>query len=678
MRKLACSLLLLLVAGAVAAPDGGPAPPRPPAPAIPARVADENAALQVADADAQSLPVEERLFVRYVLVDGSKDFEDVQAVALTANYVSRASVIIRPVPIVKAGLTLVRLDLRKLAPKAADLKEFAATWEELRFDPRFNLLITKDTLKFATGKVPLKTRTITRTKKVRVGGKGPRGKWVTKSFSESVEVSPFEDGEDVVRAVSDHIDKATLARLIDATGSQAPVVTYKYFIVRALSTIKDKGVFKTIYGGLYYEFTGIGTGFKKGTDEDNLLEQLGMANIASGVTAAKIFEKTRSDQRVAVFRSDITGMPRIVEVFNTAVGRDMQHLYVRTRDVKRQNIDIAKHAMMNLLNLKEDASEVIFEGANGTHRFVLFNAEGKRQDVVPPDIAADHLVPSPYHTELQPAIGCIRCHGVANHGGWRLLKNDVTKLAKELDIFGEKKRKKNDLADTIDRLVGLYSGNLELKLLPRGRDDYANAVLQATGPLKSANKGQTDIVKAASAKISALWGARQYVMVDANMALTELGFAAPKKGSEDVLRVLLPPVVADDEGEGFIPEDPRLGALMAGLSISRTDWDLTYSFAATRVQETLRRRKAHRGTIPKKADRRGSRTVVSRQVGRWCLSGRPATARNPRLHGDRPSPGVSAILCYHDPRPASVPGPRRLGHHGKRRRPLLSVQARSF
>lgn len=503
--------------------------------------ADENAAIALALKDALSLPIQDRHCIRYVWVpDGSH--EAMQVTSLVMNTISRATVIARPLPLDK---TLIRVDLRHYAGK--DLLEFKYAWGCLTFDPKFSLLITKDTLKFSELVV----------KSIKVTGQDGKESVITTI-----------DGSDVVKIVSPHIDQKNYAALSTILQSQAPIVDYRYLLIRALTTIQDKGVYATIYGGLYYDFTGIKTGAKKGTDEDVLFEQLGVGDVANGITATKIFDRLRSDQRIAVFRSGITGRPRRADFLRTLVGLDSQSIISVTHDIRQQDIDIGTHPVMNLLAFKDAAREVIFEKTNGLHGFALFDGEGKRQDEVPPDIAPDHLVPAPHPTRLQPAIGCIRCHN--KEGGWRTVHNDAKKLLTNLlDIFPNRKH------DDIDRLAGLYAGDVERKLLPRGRDDYASATLLATGPWKAGKKDQTDIVAVTGEYVAKTYSDYWYSTVDAKQALIEMGLD-PK----DALAKMLPPVPLIVNGA--IPEDPRIGALLAGLSINRSDWDLIYSFVASR------------------------------------------------------------------------------------------------
>lgn len=491
--------------------------------------------------------------------------ESAQVVSLTTNYWSRGSVIVRPQVIAKEKLVLCLIDLSRYAGKN-DLGELAEIWEEFRFDPRFNLLITRDTLRFASKvEVPKIKRVVQKLDK--------DGKVIGEQVTEAA-----LGAGDVVRVPAPHLGDG-IVLLSEVLGTEAPIITHSYFITRALTTIQDKGVFKTVYGGLYYQLAGIKRGNKKGTDEDNLFEALGVGNVERGITARKVFDDLRSDQRVAVFRSGITGQPRTSEVLRSLASRDSQGIIGVTHDLKKSSIDIGQHPVMNLLDFKDDAREVIFEMRTGLHGFALFNGEGALQDEVPPDIASDHLIPVPHGGRLQPAIGCIRCHG--RDGGWKVLTNDVKRLlAGYLDVFGDDKSRRGVL-DDLDRIAGLYAGDLELKLLPRARDDYANAVLKATGMWRD-SKDQTDIVRLSSDKLASVFGRYNYDLVDTRQLLRDMGIEVA--GQEEALALLRKLVPLPPQGvDGFNAEDARIGAMLVGLPIGRPDYDLMFSHLAARV-----------------------------------------------------------------------------------------------
>src|SRR5581483_3695622 len=252
--------------------------------------------------------------------------EDLKSVSFTLNLISNATIPIRPYPIkikvpdpVNKGkelelIPLIRIDLRHYAPQDKDLQRWLKIWEEYQFDPKFNFLITEDTLKFAQNfdnnllkiedfnKIPselLKNQVINRNNQVKkvkkrvektwLGDIDPDdGKYYPKGYKYHVieEVDePIENQTNILRIISNHIDKQLIATAIDLTHSQAPIVNYKYFIRRALTTIQGKGVFNTVYRGLYYDFLGIKAkkvddkDRKKGSDEDVFLENLGIGNV---------------------------------------------------------------------------------------------------------------------------------------------------------------------------------------------------------------------------------------------------------------------------------------------------------------------------------------------------------------------------------------------------------------
>ncbi len=176
-------------------------------------------------------------------------------------------------------------------------------------------------------------------------------------------------------------------------------------------------------------------------------------------------------------------------------------------------------------------------------------------------------------------IGCIRCHW-GRGAGWQTADNDVTKLLKGFDIYGDASDKKKTLPDTVERLSGLYSGNLENKVLPRARQDLAEAVLRASGPFKGGGD-QTTITQRSSTQVGTLYNDYFYKTVGARQCLHDLGIDVEEKDAVERLRKELPPPLPD--AEGIRHEDVRVASLLSGLEITRADYSLIYSFLATRV-----------------------------------------------------------------------------------------------
>lgn len=601
-------------------------------------------AVAVAEADSRKLPAADALFCRYVWVSDSEK-ESVRAASLTINYTSHASTIARPVLVEVGPIMVVRIDLRSYAPKLEQLEQFLHLWEDYANDPKFSILVTRDILaniRYPDDKVPVvKVKKKFRKRVERSRGED-RVEWRTENKSiyhpggdyvypddsgrvsrnlganyytvelkfkkvvpgevvfEFVEVEEVIDVKiteikdvELVRLPPEHVDPAQYNSLVSRLRTTAPIISHDYWVCRHLATVKDDGLFAELYGGRYYEFM-LYRREGKGTDEDRILEDLGIGNIDAGVTADKLFDKLRSDQRIAVFKSGVTSRPRRADFFRSPAGRDGTGLVSITHDLLKKDIDIAKHPVMNLLKFKDAGREGISERANGLHGFWITNGVGVLQNVAPQALVEDHEIPVPYTRELQCAISCIRCHGIGKADGWKLVENDAKKLLadKIVDVFGDVTEPDRTTNDSVDRIAGLYSGDPEARLLPRARDDYARAVLGATGPWPQ-SKDQVNVVSLAAERLAKIWGDRNYKMVGPRQALLELGLVVQGKDDKEkdanaraVLRLLLPPVV--EEGVlGIVPEDPRVAALRAGLSVNRVDWDLIYGFVAPRAQKSL-------------------------------------------------------------------------------------------
>src|SRR5262245_40350477 len=305
-------------------------------------------ALALAVADCQTLTPLDRPFVRYLWLP-SADVDDARAVSLAVNIPSRSDAIARPLPLGRGRLMVLRIDLRDYASTEADLGEWIEAWEELQYDPYFSLIVTRDTLSFVARAFPDHTATgyVTRMRKEVVTV--PRylhtdGYWYTKKWAERlsarVETVRLADLKDVelVRLPAPHLDLIQHAALCQLTRSQAPLVTAPYAALRMLTQIQDRGLYQVLYGGLYYRFAGVRqSDRKKRTDEEQWLRDLGVRDRAD-------YERLRSDQRAAIFRSAVSGRPRLLEFFRTPSGRiDLTTGFTAiTRDLRRQDIEIGR------------------------------------------------------------------------------------------------------------------------------------------------------------------------------------------------------------------------------------------------------------------------------------------------------------------------------------------------
>lgn len=572
--------------------------------------------------DIQTLPEIERPFTRYIWVPGhepgSQELKEaVQGTAFTCAVAARGIGPVRPLPLHYGQL--LRVNLRKCC-RFEELQSYIDAWEELQFDPMFNLIVTKDTVdlisKAFDDSVESPQATVVSGgtfSETEISTPWPGGVWpkdgkryepgsfevtskkrtwtpgkLTRSRMAMKEAIKSDSNILVIRVNGPHVDPGPYEQLQKECISQAPIVHYGYFTFRALSSIQEDGVYKVIFGGLYYDLAGVRIKGDKGTDEDRLFESLGLGNVKAGLTAQKLFDTLRSDRRVGVFRRKLNGRPSRVDWFPTLATADGQGIVFVTHDVKKKSVDTAQHPIANLEDFKDDAREVIFTRSDGTHGFALFNAEGKLQEKAPEDVAVDRTIPEPHAPSLEAAISCMRCHGKKGLSGWQALHNDVkTLLAKGLKVFGDIGNLNRTNEEAIERVHYRYRGDPE-NAIRLGRGVYMAAVLRATGPWTGLG-AQTDIVEAASNKVGEIY--RRYIFdpVGPEQALRELGLPVGDDPAKEFAQWV--PFDASLHVTGFFPEDFRIGGLRVGLDVSRYDWSLAYSFAALRSQKTLATRK---------------------------------------------------------------------------------------
>jgi hypothetical protein len=431
-----------------------------------------------------------------------------------------------------------------------------------------------------------------------------------------------DDNADVVRFNSPAINAAAYSRLQGLLHTVAPIVEHRYFKSRVLRTIKlaqaakdgvsavngkQSNLYSTLQGGLYYEFRGIKKAKDvlgkdtKATDLDLFFENLGIGNIKAGVDAKKLFEDLHSDMRALTEHSNVAGQrPRITRLFGSPDGKTNNATGGITDDIEEEKIDIGDRQWANLLNPRVQAREAIFPTPT-LPIFGLFNGVGALQDEVPFDVAPDTTIPGSYPKRLEAAISCLRCHYNDGDDGWKVLPNDAPRIAKTMDIFGDISVGVNKAFDgrQTDRLAGLYSADFN-KNLRRNRDDNAEATLRATGPWENGGD-QTTIAKLAHQRLTDEFNGYIYNLVDRQQALRELGLYVNKDIAEKAFNLVIPPdlrnvvvPIVEISHVGFIPilppyvpEGGAIGILRSGGKLQRSEWMLTYAFAAERAAPQL-------------------------------------------------------------------------------------------
>jgi hypothetical protein len=515
-------------------------------------------AINLAIADMGTLSDQDRPFQRYIWIPDGDDLKESlvnYAVNLAA---SRASIIVHPA--VVADGRLLRYDLRALAPASKDYAQIHALWEQLAFEPYFH--ITKSNFDaIPVNATILDNRPDDPTGSIRyiMGDqlffKGATGQVF--SFNKGRWAKQNEIPVQRIVTYGSHVGLEQGVMLQGLSKSNAAVVRYDFFIVKTLTSAD---------GGMYYQFAGIEKEPSEGTAQEAFFNSLGASE--------QLVQQLRSDQRIAMFRSNVTGKPRRIDAFYGVSVRPGSGtgLITMTHDTVDNDVDPRSDPIRNLLNINDQAREVIAEKPNGMHIFALFDGEGALQDEVPPNIAVDHTVPQPYTRRIQSAISCIRCHGPDN--GLKPFRNEVQiMLSGLLDAFGDTSSS-SSVPDQLDRLAGLYAGDLQ-KPINRARDDYNDAVYRATGGMG---------VVEASAQLSNVFSDYIYTQIDAFRACYELGYLVPSDQAAYYLSQLLPPLPTDELG--ISPEDPVIGALKAGLKVNRLQWEQVYADAAFRVLQT--------------------------------------------------------------------------------------------
>lgn len=518
-----------------------PSTPKPPAeslePVTAQRVPDTTDAVAWAVQDIVLRAPHDRPFLRYLWVPpwGDVGWHQVNSF-LVNSAVSQSSVIVLPEGV--AGGWLIVWDLRRLAPKDAELKRLIIVWDALsKGEPYFHVQV----------KQPVACRSFTY-----LDGK-------TYNARTFVPAPHVAEGYGILER---------------ETASFSPLLRADDFLRRVASTID---------GGLYYHFIGFIRDGKRLTQTE-IFRQVGLDVALS--------REVEGDDRAAVFQSGVTGKPRTVEQVQGAIGKARI-----TYDVFDEDVSADRHAIYELLDSvnRSRGKEIIFERANGTFGYILTDGEGQLVDVAPPNLASDHNTPAPVTKQLYPPLSCIRCHGP--EAGVKTVRNDVATLLGgglngDVDLFDDLSSRDNRHA-TIDRLSGLYAAgdafNVEADL---SRSRFSDAVWRATRGMGVS--GAEKVAQKAAAALAAQYADYLYPRslsegaVNADRACLELGYRVPAGKGAAFLQQTLRPQRADFTVNGVPVEsaDPSLAALRRGLTVRRQDFDRVYPYAAFQVLES--------------------------------------------------------------------------------------------
>lgn len=521
-------------------------------------------AIRSAARDIKSLSTLDQPYQRYVWIPDGDPLKAGQVSFAVNTSISKASVIVKPT--IVANGTLLRWDLRSLAPREGGLEYLITLYEKLANEPYFHVTVqNKNEIRSDVIEVKSLITDPSGSKRYRLDDqlwfRSPQNSWFILNDGAWQRRHPHFIQVKEVSAYGAHSGINDALILQSLTRSGASMVRYDWFISKILSTLD---------GGMYYDFIGIERNPTGMTAQDAFFNQIGLS--------VKSIELARADQRAALFRSKVTGRPRRIDLYQGSGVRlsSGSGLISLTHDIGEGEKEAVNDPIRNLLEFKDKARELIAERSNGMHYFLLFDNKGNLQDSAPDDVVKDHTIPSPNPARLQPAISCIRCHGPFD--GWQPFDNEVQKIFKGLITVYDDLSSYRSIPDTLERLAGLYTGDLE-KPIRRARDDYSDAVYIATNGMS---------VSQVSNEISQTYGAYNYKGVDALTACKELGYSVPEGKAVYYLNLLLPPLPVDSSG--IRPEDPIIGALKAGLTINRFQWEAVYADAAFRSMQSQKAR----------------------------------------------------------------------------------------
>lgn len=506
-------------------------------------------AVGLAYQDVLALPEADRPHTRYVWVQVPTAESRAVLNFAIQTAVSQSSVLVAPVFV--ADGHLLRLDLRTLAPQAEQFKRLAEVWES-QADPSF--YIVNKVVSEVVVDVPAFVHT---------DGK----KYTKRRQQQTVNVKAWA-------VHTAHGNNGAAEGLSIETKSATPIVAQNHFVSKALSVDG---------GGLYYKFMGFDSkpAGDKRSDQDFVLALFGASEAGS--------EKLRADERTAQWFSAVTAKPRRIDFFYGTAVRPSAGvpLVTLTHDPQDGDIDPRQHPIKSLLNSQDRARELITQRPNGTLAYAIFDAAGKLQKTVPDNVAKDHTIPPPFTARLQCAISCISCHGP--NEGWQPAPNDVQIMlkaaigGKRFNIFDDESSKA-DPQEVLDRLAGLYSGNLDepLQLAREAHERVCYKIGTAAGWKTEPARYARTLSAAVTKQVYGHW----FEPITPQTACRELGYDVSEEQAVNLFNQLVP--LLPPNAAGVSTDDPTFATLRAWtkehpLRVSRSDWELVFNDAMLRA-----------------------------------------------------------------------------------------------
>ncbi len=308
------------------------------------------------------------------------------------------------------------------------------------------------------------------------------------------------------------------------------------------------------------------------------------------------FDLDSAQQRLAtdqlVTLSNVTSRVRVVKLGQSqgvkpSKGRGLVSI---TCDLADKPNDPNRNGFQSLLNESFDAFEVILTLSTGQQEFTLWDGKENLLTEAAPNVATDSTVPKPFNARLQPAIGCIRCHG-ASEGlqplasqftfdgqGFGRVLGDLSRGTKASDQF--------KAFQTIRSRYGASQGEVD-HLLQDGRDSLARQYDYVN--LKEAH-GAKAAYEATARTINHYW----YQQMQAGDVDRELGID-PGTDPVKAFNAAIPPA---DGNSLLVPEGSAgiLNRIRNGHEITRQEWEQTFIDAMTKAMTTVAPQALQKGT----------------------------------------------------------------------------------
>lgn len=468
--------------------------------------------------------------------------ESLASISWAVNGVlNQTSTICRPRRILHDGVKLLAWNLLDLVPSRKDFERVWNTFQELaEFEPYFHQPSAEH----------VQRKTIWHYVKPYRASDGRIYDYVGE---EIVERRGFEFGI--------HAGGASLNLLSElAGGNLLPICRGDWMLATFWTSIRNiDGIH-----GRYYDLAGIQKSKVKGvSDFDAILKQVG---------ASKDLDPRLKQKSVQV--SDVTDLWRTAEAQLTLGVRpaDGPGLVTITHDIRDDNDDEAAHGLLNLIDVKDDAREIIFARPNALDGFVLTDGEGNLLDEAVSNVASWPNAPWK-RKHLFSGMACIECH--AGGGGLNpltnvILSNDRLGFSPVYDL--KKRGGKVANRETQDILKSQFLGDLEPALIQR-RLTYARKVDEATYGVFQPKTGEKPaIVQNASRALMDIYRG-YFARMTPRKLLEELGYLVSEKLALAVLNRMM-----DAEHD----DDARIRTLVNGSQILRSDVHKTFYEIANR------------------------------------------------------------------------------------------------